>query len=176
MGAGIVAPAIASGAEGSPAPGGPVPLAQQKAALHWQLPKVPALRPLHLHRHHHRATHHHHRRTARHASRSSFRQSLAASPRIAAHALVLRQGWSEGEWSCLDALWTRESNWNPYATNHSSGAYGIPQSLPATKMAAAGADWRTNPLTQIRWGISYIAAAYGTPCAALSHSTSYGYY
>lgn len=175
IGAGIVAPAIATGAEGAPAPGGPVPAAQQQAALHWRLPKVPSLRPLHLHRHGHHATHHH-RRTSEHASRSSFRRSLASDPRTAAHALLLRQGWSEGEWTCLDALWTRESHWDPTATNASSGAYGIPQSLPASKMAAAGSDWRTNPLTQIRWGLSYIAAAYGTPCAALAHSSSYGYY
>jgi hypothetical protein len=89
---------------------------------------------------------------------------------------VLRQGWSEGQWSCLDSLWTRESRWSTYATNGSSGAYGIPQALPAYKMASAGSDWRSNPITQIRWGISYIASKYGTPCTALSHSDATGYY
>jgi hypothetical protein len=90
--------------------------------------------------------------------------------------MVLRRGWSESEWSCLNTLWTRESGWNTYATNSSSGAYGIPQALPASKMASAGSDYRTNPVTQITWGLGYIAATYGTPCAALSHSNATGYY
>jgi len=60
----------------------------------------------------------------------------------------------------------RESNWDHTATNPSSGAYGIPQSLPAAKMASAGADWRTNPATQVRWGVDYITQSYGSPCAA----------
>ena len=64
-------------------------------------------------------------------------------------------------------LWTRESNWRWYAENPYSGAYGIPQSLPASKMASVGADYRTNPVTQIRWGLQYIRAAYGSPCNAL---------
>jgi hypothetical protein len=63
-------------------------------------------------------------------------------------------------------LWDHESGWNYRATNPSSGAYGIPQSLPASKMATAGADWRTNPATQIRWGLAYIHDRYGTPCGA----------
>jgi len=90
--------------------------------------------------------------------------------------MVLRQGWSESQWGCLNTLWTRESGWNTYATNSSSGAYGIPQALPGYKMASAGSDWRSNPITQIRWGIGYIASKYGSPCNALSHSNSYGYY
>lgn len=109
-------------------------------------------------------------------SRSVRRPAAVGDPRTVAHALLLRRGWSEGQWSCLDALWTRESHWQVRATNRRSGAYGIPQALPAWKMAASGSDWRTNPLTQIEWGLSYIGRAYGSPCNALDHSNRYGYY
>ncbi|MBV9096921.1 MAG: transglycosylase SLT domain-containing protein, partial [Frankiaceae bacterium] len=109
-------------------------------------------------------------------SRSIRRVALVGSPRTIAHALLLRRGWSEGEWSCLDALWNRESGWDVTASNGGSGAYGIPQALPASKMATMGSDWRTNPVTQIRWGLSYIARTYGDPCSALDHSNNYGYY
>ena len=85
-------------------------------------------------------------------------------------------GWTGGQTTCLDGLWTRESNFETGATNPQSGAYGIPQSLPAAKMAAAGADWQTNPATQIRWGLGYIAATYGSPCAAWSHEQAAGWY
>lgn len=80
------------------------------------------------------------------------------------------------EWSCLDQLWQHESGWDPRAFNASSGAYGIPQALPGTKMAVAGSDWRTNPATQIIWGLGYIAARYGTPCAAWSFWQSHRWY
>jgi resuscitation-promoting factor RpfB len=76
-------------------------------------------------------------------------------------------GWGEKQFACLEILWFRESNWNHKATNPSSGAYGIPQSLPGQKMATVGADWRTNPATQIKWGTQYIEKRYGTPCEAL---------
>ena len=109
-------------------------------------------------------------------SRASRRIDLLGSPRTIAHALLLRRGWSESQWTCLDALWTRESNWDVTASNGRSGAYGIPQALPGWKMAAAGSDWRTNPLTQIQWGLGYIGRAYGSPCGALAHSDRYGYY
>jgi len=85
-------------------------------------------------------------------------------------------GWTGGQATCLDELWTRESGFQTGATNPQSGAYGIPQSLPAAKMAAAGADWQTSPATQIRWGLSYIAATYGTPCDAWSHEQAAGWY
>jgi hypothetical protein len=163
--AAVIGPEIANGAEGDSSYTRPLPVAQQEAAMHWRLPNVRYLRHVHPpRRHRHRA------------SRASYRTALTGSPQTAAHALVLRQGWSEGQWSCLDSLWTRESGWSTYAVNSSSGAYGIPQALPDWKMASAGSDWRTNPITQIRWGISYIASKYGSPCVALSHSNSYGYY
>jgi uncharacterized protein YabE (DUF348 family) len=80
--------------------------------------------------------------------------------------MVLARGWGEDQWSCLDALWSRESGWRTNASNGSSGAYGIPQALPGSKMASAGADWQTNPATQITWGLGYITGRYGTPCGA----------
>lgn len=76
-------------------------------------------------------------------------------------------GWGEKQFSCLETLWFRESNWNHKATNPTSGAYGIPQSLPGTKMATFGDDWKTNPATQIKWGANYIEDRYDTPCGAL---------
>lgn len=80
------------------------------------------------------------------------------------------------QFGCLDALFQRESGWNPTAKNKSSSAYGIPQALPGSKMASAGADWQTNPLTQVRWGVSYVNARYGSPCGAWAHSESHGWY
>lgn len=90
--------------------------------------------------------------------------------------LAAARGWGGQQFQCLLELWERESNWRHTAQNPSSGAYGIPQSLPGSKMATAGADWRTNPATQITWGLDYIAGRYGTPCGALSHSHARGWY
>lgn len=90
--------------------------------------------------------------------------------------LVAAYGWGESEWNCLYALWSRESGWNTFAHNASSGAYGIPQALPGEKMASAGADWATNPTTQILWGLGYIQGRYGTPCGAWEHSETVGWY
>ncbi len=89
---------------------------------------------------------------------------------------VLAKGWDYNQYSCLVKLWERESNWRWNAENRSSGAYGIPQSLPASKMASAGPDWRTNPETQIRWGLGYIDGRYGKPCSALAHSDKHNWY
>lgn len=97
-------------------------------------------------------------------------------PRRIGHLLAHRAGWRGGEWSCLDALWTRESHWRVHDTNAHSGAYGIPQALPAEKMGTVAGDWRNDPVTQIRWGLHYIDVRYGSPCAAWSHSQEYGYY
>jgi hypothetical protein len=80
------------------------------------------------------------------------------------------------QWPCLYDLWQRESGWNVYAENPYSGAYGIPQSLPGYKMASSGSDWRTNPATQINWGLGYIKSTYGTPCGAWQNEVNYGYY
>ena len=87
-------------------------------------------------------------------------------PRDIALGLLSNYGWSSNEFGCLDSLYIHESGWDHTATNPSSGAYGIPQSLPADKMASAGADWRTNPQTQLKWGLGYIRDRYGSPCGA----------
>jgi hypothetical protein len=85
-------------------------------------------------------------------------------------------GWSASQCADLAKLWDRESGWNHKAANGSSGAFGIPQSLPGSKMASAGSDWRTNPRTQIKWGLSYIKDVYGNPSNAWGHSQSVGWY
>ncbi len=85
-------------------------------------------------------------------------------------------GWSAGQWPCLNQLWQRESGWNERAGNKYSGAYGIPQAYPASKMAVDGADYLTNPRTQIHWGQDYIAGRYGTPCGAWAFELSHGWY
>jgi hypothetical protein len=96
--------------------------------------------------------------------------------RAIAFRFVAQRSWPIRQFHCLDSLWTRESNWNHRATNSSSGAYGIPQALPAGKMAGAGYDWRWNPVTQIRWGLKYIKIRYGTPCGAWGHFQSHNWY
>jgi hypothetical protein len=93
-----------------------------------------------------------------------------------AYDMVMARGWGQGEFDCLVALWNKESHWNVYAHNTRSGAYGIPQALPGDKMASAGADWATNPVTQITWGLGYISGRYGTPCGAWGHSQAKGWY
>ena len=85
-------------------------------------------------------------------------------------------GWSDGEFGALVKLWNRESGWNPNTRNSSSGAYGIPQALPASKMASAGSDYMTNYKTQINWGLSYIRSRYGSPSSAWSYFQSNGWY
>lgn len=87
-----------------------------------------------------------------------------------------RYGWGSGQFSCLVSLWNRESGWDYRAYNGSSGATGIPQALPGSKMASAGGDWRTNATTQISWGLGYIHGVYGSPCSAWSHSQATGWY
>jgi len=79
------------------------------------------------------------------------------------------------QFSCLDNIWSRESGWRTTAEN-ASGAYGIPQALPGSKMASAGSDWQTNPATQITWGLGYIKGRYGTPCDAWSFWQANGWY
>ncbi|WP_026124176.1 aggregation-promoting factor C-terminal-like domain-containing protein [Nocardiopsis baichengensis] len=98
-------------------------------------------------------------------------------PKATAQAMMGDFGWGQDQFSgCLEPLWEKESNWNPSAQNPSSGAYGIPQALPGSKMASAGSDWQTNPATQIKWGLGYIEDRYGSPCEAWSHSQANGWY
>ncbi|MCY1140768.1 lytic transglycosylase domain-containing protein [Actinoplanes sp. Pm04-4] len=91
-------------------------------------------------------------------------------------SLMLDAGFKISQFSCLEKLWKKESGWNHKATNRSSGAYGIPQALPGSKMASAGSDWKSNPATQIEWGLGYIEGRYGTPCSAWGHSQDVGWY
>jgi hypothetical protein len=108
-------------------------------------------------------------------SRSSTR-TYAGDPRsIARSMMASRYGWDSGQFSCLNSLWNRESGWNAHAANP-SGAYGIPQALPGSKMSTMGADWRDNPATQIAWGLSYVKSTYGSPCNAWSAFQSKGWY
>lgn len=97
-------------------------------------------------------------------------------PTVAQARAYARSFLGAAGFGCLDPLWARESGWNPFARNRVSGAYGIPQALPGDKMAAAGSDWRYDPLTQVRWGLGYIRSVYRTACAALAHSNLYGWY
>jgi hypothetical protein len=99
----------------------------------------------------------------------------AGSVKEIGQQMAAARGWTGEEWTCLDLLWERESGWNYQAANP-SGAYGIPQALPGSKMGTAGSDWATNPATQIEWGLGYIADRYGTPCGAWGHSESVGWY
>jgi hypothetical protein len=101
-------------------------------------------------------------------------QPSGSAQQIAA-AMLGSFGWSSGQFSCLDSLWTRESGWSVTAQNP-DGAYGIPQAYPGWKMASAGPDWQTNAATQIRWGLGYIAGMYGSPCGAWSHELATGWY
>jgi hypothetical protein len=93
-----------------------------------------------------------------------------------AYQMLADRGYPSREFDCLNALWRKESGWNHFAHNTRSGAYGIPQSLPGEKMASAGADWATNPETQIRWGVGYIEARYGSPCGAWDHFVARNWY
>lgn len=98
------------------------------------------------------------------------------SAQAIAYGILQSMGLGDGEYSCLVSLWDRESHWNIYAYNASSGAYGIPQALPGEKMASVGADWATSASTQVTWGLSYISGRYGTPCGAWAHSEEQGWY
>ncbi|MDQ6849927.1 MAG: ubiquitin-like domain-containing protein [Actinomycetota bacterium] len=91
--------------------------------------------------------------------------SPSGSPQAIAQQLLAQRGWSS-QFSCLQQMWDRESGWRTSASNPSSGAYGIPQALPGSKMASAGSDWQSSARTQITWGLDYIASRYGDPCGA----------
>jgi len=97
-------------------------------------------------------------------------------PRQIAQALLSEFGFGQDQFGCLDSLYNSESGWRVDADNPTSSAYGIPQALPGSKMSSAGADWATNPVTQIRWGLGYIQDRYGSPCGAWSHSQGHGWY
>lgn len=110
---------------------------------------------------------------------SSFFTATNADVRAAqqyALETLLARGLDESEFQCLVKLWQRESHWNYRSHNSNTGAYGIPQAMPGKKMASEGADWETNPETQINWGLKYIYRRYDTPCKAWQHSQNSGWY
>jgi len=96
--------------------------------------------------------------------------------KVAQAILTQEYGFDDSQFSCLNSLWTKESHWNYKAHNYRSGAHGIAQALPAEKMSVIATDWRTNPVTQIRWGIRYITMRYDTPCKAWSKFKRSRYY
>ena len=102
--------------------------------------------------------------------------TASGSPQSIAQAMLGSFGWSASQVSCLEPLWAGESGWSVTASNPSTGAYGIPQAMPASKMASAGPNWQTSAATQIRWGLGYIKSTYGSPCAAWSHEEANGWY
>ena len=102
--------------------------------------------------------------------------AASGSPRQIAQAMLGSFGWSSSQFSCLDPLWEHESRWNVTAANPGSGAFGIPQALPGSRMASAGPDWQTSAATQITWGLRYLRDTYGSPCAAWSHEQATGWY
>lgn len=112
--------------------------------------------------------------TSRSGSRASSGSALVYQQYAA--TVCRSYGWSETDIDCLISLWNKESGWNPYAYNASSGAYGIPQALPGSKMASKGSDYQTNYQTQIDWGLSYISSRYGNPQNAWNHSQNKGWY
>ncbi len=102
--------------------------------------------------------------------------AASGSPRQIAAAMLGSFGWSSSQFSCLDPLWEHESGWSVSAYNAGSGAFGIPQALPGSRMASAGPDWQTDAATQIKWGLQYIKGTYGSPCGAWSHEQATGWY
>lgn len=102
-------------------------------------------------------------------------ESLSGSREIGC-ALMMKAGFEFDEFSCLNKLWDHESGWNYQATNRNSGAYGIPQAYPGSKMGSVADDWRINPATQITWGLGYIEGRYDSPCGAWDHFQSAGSY
>lgn len=111
------------------------------------------------------------------AKKAAGSGGYSGSPREIARQMAAKDyGWGEQQFQCYDNIIMRESEWVITATNPSSGAYGIPQALPASKLATAGSDWRTNPVTQIRWGLDYVKGRYESPCAAWSFKSVKGWY
>lgn len=108
--------------------------------------------------------------------RASRSTTATVKPSYASPKAYARSVLSPAQFSCADGIFTHESNWNPFARNPSSGAYGIAQALPAAKYASAGPDWRTNGVTQVRWGLSYMNSRYGSPCGAWSFWQSHNWY
>lgn len=116
-----------------------------------------------------------HKRVSR-AHVRTFTAPSTGSNRSIGKQLAAAHGWTGTQWDCLNNLWTKESGWSTRSSNSSGTAWGIPQALPGSKMRSAGSDWRTNPATQIKWGIGYIDNRYGSACKAWAHWQSHNWY
>ena len=117
------------------------------------------------------------KRSKKKVSRSSEREvSPTGRNQRIGKELAAARGWDGRQWNCLRDLWIKESGWSTRSSNSSGTAWGIPQALPGSKMAKFGSDWRTNPVTQIKWGLHYIDNRYGTPCKAWGHFQSHNWY
>ena len=110
------------------------------------------------------------------ASVADAKVATSGSPQQIAAAMLVSFGWSSGQLGCLDPLWEHESGWSVTADNAGTGAYGIPQALPGSRMSSAGPDWQTSAQTQIKWGLEYIKGTYGSPCGAWDHEEATGWY
>ncbi len=103
-------------------------------------------------------------------------RTIIGAKKVAKAISLSEYAWGEDQYRCLNRLWTKESHWNYKARNKRSGAHGIPQALPASRMDVVSTDWRTNPVTQIRWGLRYIEARYDNPCKAWAKFKRSRYY
>jgi hypothetical protein len=148
--------------------------AAQFAAAHWQVARAQAVRRAAARKPTAQSTPSAQQTQPTHAA--TVTPAASGSPQQIAAAMLGSFGWSSGQFSCLDPLWAHESGWSTTAYNSGSGAYGIPQALPGSRMASAGPDWQTNAATQIRWGLEYIKGTYGSPCAAWDHEQATGWY
>ena len=134
--------------------------AAELAAAHWALARAQAAK----------------KAAAARAAAVAAAPAASGSPQQIAEATLASFGWSVSQFSCLDPLWAHESGWSTTAYNAGSGAYGIPQALPGSRMSSAGPDWQTDAATQARWGLEYIKGTYGSPCAAWDHEQATGWY
>ena len=117
------------------------------------------------------------KRSKKKVSRSSEREvSPTGRNQRIGKELAAARGWDGRQWNCLRDLWIKESGWSTRSSNASGTAWGIPQALPGSKMAKFGSDWRTNPVTQIKWGLHYIDNRYGNPCSAWNHFQNHNWY
>jgi hypothetical protein len=135
--------------------------AAELAAAHWKVARIQAAKKS---------------GAAQAAKKAGAAPAASGSPQQIAEAMLASFGWSSSQFSCLDPLWAHESGWSTTAYNSGSGAYGIPQALPGSRMASAGPDWQTDAATQIRWGLEYVEDTYGSPCAAWDHEQATGWY
>jgi hypothetical protein len=115
-------------------------------------------------------------KVARLARQVELARSATGAKYVTRTIMQSEYSWGAKEYTCINRLWTKESHWNYKAHNYRSGAHGIAQALPAVKMEVISTDWRTNPVTQIRWGLRYISLRYDTPCKAWAKFKRSHYY